>query len=994
MKNFIFASILAVSSVVIVQAEVGNSKAPDDLVVTHYAGPDMTPSPAVICASASGEVYVGVDMQGSLGKKLGLGRIIKLIDADNDGKADKSMEYAKVDNPRGLIAIGDQLYCLHCTVGPDGKVGTQQLSVYVDADNDGVADGPPKALVTNIGNPKFLKSRGTDHSTNNIRLAIDGWIYISVGDFGFVGAEGADGVRLDMHGGGIVRVRPDGSELETFIQGTRNVYDVAIDPFMNIFTRENTNDGVGWWTRFSHYIQTGEYGYPSLYTNFPEDIIPALGEYGSGSGTGNIFFQEPGWPEKYNNTAMMADWGRSQIFIHRLEKDGASFTDKPEEFISSPQVSDLDVDGSGRMYIAAWDGASYTGSPKKGFISRVVPKSGWVYKEFPTLTNLGNAELVKGLMSDSATTRMYMQQEILRRNDKSMAVDLYQLAEMKDLSLESRVASVYTLAQLKGDDALDMLVKLAESTDLREHAIRSMADRISIARKADVELLSSALRDHNPRVKVAAAIALGRTGDLAAADALLAVANPTKIQSASVSAPKKSKVIRGRETVKIEQDISGYATLCLIVNEEGDNKNDHAAWVDPVVTLKDGNKLQLTQRKWQDASQGWGEALVNKTCTGMRLRDVYGKPVNGIGTHAKSFITYEIPKNAVKFTATGMLSNPAGKVSFTVSDQNPAMTKKLHSTPNPEILLPHVARQALVALEAEDACIAALNSDNEQMRASALVTMKFMHSDKVVDALIAAGVAATGAEKMDITHTLIRLHQREADYDGSTWWSTRPDPTGPYYYPVDWAASDKISAYLTDLSDRLEGSARAELKKEIVRNRAYVDGINPRPVKKEKVAKTVEKTSIEDLVIYVSKNKGDATRGAKVIGKVGCAGCHNVKAGEVVKGPDLTQLGGLSRTELTEALIKPNATIAKSWVNVVMEDGSAHLGTMVKKDDKEIIIHNIAGIPTKLDVTKVKEIAPGMGMMSLHLCDNLSLAEFADLIAYLHSMDVKFEDGE
>ena len=87
-----------------------------------------------------------------------------------------------------------------------------------------------------------------------------------------------------MHGGGIVRVRPDGKEMEIFSHGTRNIYDVAIDPFMNIFTRDNTNDGGGWNIRFSHHIQSAEYGYPVLFKHFTEEIIPAMIDLGGGSG--------------------------------------------------------------------------------------------------------------------------------------------------------------------------------------------------------------------------------------------------------------------------------------------------------------------------------------------------------------------------------------------------------------------------------------------------------------------------------------------------------------------------------------------------------------------------------------------------------------------------------------------------------------------------------------------------------------------------------------
>ena len=50
---------------------------------------------------------------------------------------------------------------------------------------------------------------------------------------------------------------------------------------------------------------------------------------------------------------MMADWGRNHLYIHRITADGPSFTQKAENFIQSPQISDVDVDGSGRLYLAA-----------------------------------------------------------------------------------------------------------------------------------------------------------------------------------------------------------------------------------------------------------------------------------------------------------------------------------------------------------------------------------------------------------------------------------------------------------------------------------------------------------------------------------------------------------------------------------------------------------------------------------------------------------------
>jgi glucose/arabinose dehydrogenase len=263
---------------------------PDGLTVTPFTGPDLTPSPACLATAPTGEVYVGVDMMGSLGKAPGKGRILRLVDKDNDGKVDEHTEFARVDNPRGIFVLGDKVYVLHTIFSAETQKATgMDLVVFEDKNHDGVADGPSQPVVEHLSNPNMLAERGTDHATNGIRMGIDGWIYIAVGDFGFHDAIDRSGKKLTMLGGGIVRVRPDGTELEIFSHGTRNIYDVAIDPYMNVFTRDNTNDGGGWNIRFSHHLQSGEYGYPTLFQNFTDEILPALVDVGGGSGTGALF---------------------------------------------------------------------------------------------------------------------------------------------------------------------------------------------------------------------------------------------------------------------------------------------------------------------------------------------------------------------------------------------------------------------------------------------------------------------------------------------------------------------------------------------------------------------------------------------------------------------------------------------------------------------------------------------------------------------------------
>ena len=124
---------------------------------------------------------------------------------------------------------------------------------------------------------------------------------------------------------------------------------------------------------------------------------------------------EPGWPDKYNNKALLCDWGRSQIFIHDVKAQGPSFIAKePETFVKSRQVTDIDVDASGRVYISAWAGASFKGHNAKGYVESYIPE-GLEYKPFPKLSEVSEQELLKYLASESQTARVDAQQEILAR---------------------------------------------------------------------------------------------------------------------------------------------------------------------------------------------------------------------------------------------------------------------------------------------------------------------------------------------------------------------------------------------------------------------------------------------------------------------------------------------------------------------------------------------------------------------------------------------------
>ena len=839
------------------------SGGPSELILTRYIGSEHTPSPACLAVAPTGELYVGIDMIGSLGKDMGKGFIRRFVDENNDGIMDKATEFARVDNPRGIFVLGDQVFVLHTTFSETTGIATgMDLVVFEDKDQDGIADGPAKPLVVGLSNTKYIQERGTDHATNGIRMGIDGWIYISVGDFGFHNATDRSGKKMTMLGGGILRVRPDGTELEVYTHGLRNVYDVAIDPYMNIFTRDNTNDGGGWDIRFSHQIQSGQYGYPLLFQNYTEEIIPALATLGGGSGTGALFMDEDTWPAKYNHVPMMADWGRSFLYLHRVAPDASTFTQKEEEFIRLPQITDLDVDGSGRLYLAAWDGAGYSGSPDRGYIAKAVPK-GWSYKAFPQLKKASVVELASFLKSGSSTLRLYASQELLSRPKEESATASLAIAEDKSLPLSTRVAAIYTYGQVAGEEAVPALLALAKEDQMREFALRVLTDRKGNLDNVPTDPFLAGLKDASARVKAVSIVSLGRLGRAEVANTLLQIPVP-----ASFIAPAKG------------------------------------------------------------------------------------------------------------------VEGP-------------------HAVPNSDIILPHLAVQALLSLNAVNPTIGFLGTENPDL---ALWTMRYMHDARVVDGLISTyGRTKNQKVKDKIIVTLARLYKKEAPYDASWWWGTRPDSFGPYYKAIEWESSPTIENFLKAESKKLGASKKqvfADLNDKFRMNIASFAIAEKSAASVKEVKETVVdlakitnqkgqigKTSIEDVMLAIKKIKGDPVKGKVIFAKQGCYACHSVSKSEPMKGPFMGQVGSImNREQIAESILKPNASISQGFSTVAIstKEKKSYMGFVTKETADMVVIRSITGQATtikKSDIASRKEMP--MSMMPAGLANSLSLEEFASLLAFL-----------
>jgi putative membrane-bound dehydrogenase-like protein len=499
------------------------TKARDGFAVTVFAGPPVAMYPTCLASAPDGALFVCVDPNLSLSQNKGVGRIVRLVDDDGDGHADRYSVFAEMDSPRGIVFDGHTLYVMH----------PPTLTAYRDRNGDGIADESDD-LVRGLGFD--LSFRGADHSTNQLTMGIDGWLYVAVGDYGYQKAVGKDGTTIRHRGGSVVRVRPDGTGLEIYAVGTRNIYEVAVDPLLRVYSRDNTNDGDGWDTRLHYIPALAHMGYPMYYKNFPEEHMPSLHDYGAGAGTGALWAHDPGFPEGFNNNLYTGDWTLNKVFRHTLTPKGASFDITQDDFLSIPHPSDMVMDERSNMYVASLIGGTFTyvGDTVGGVVrvrSAHGGESSLVRPRAIVETALDNTALLDELFSPSGERRLQAQHELLRRvtrgvlrvwmQRRSIRSRLERAALDPQRPDYARVAAMFTLKQLAGSAANPLLVRVAADPAVRALALRALTDDPRQLSGVPVALFVESLRDADPRVQLQAITGLVRLHARAAAGAIV-----------------------------------------------------------------------------------------------------------------------------------------------------------------------------------------------------------------------------------------------------------------------------------------------------------------------------------------------------------------------------------------------------------------------------------------------------------------------------------------
>jgi putative heme-binding domain-containing protein len=307
----------------------------------------------------------------------------------------------------------------------------------------------------------------------------------------------------------------------------------------------------------------------------------------------------------------------------------------------------------------------------------------------------------------------------------------------------------------------------------------------------------------------------------------------------------------------------------------------------------------------------------------------------------------------------------------------------------------HLAVRALVSLNAVDACVNAINTNQSQL---ALWALRYMHDPKAVDGLLAAYAKTTDAtQKEQLLTTLARLYKKEADYDGSWWWSTRPDTHGPYYRAVEWESSPKIKNLLVD---EWQKSNQKQFFLDL-NSRLRLDipefGVEETTIAKEEPKVDLEKiknkkgqigeSSIEDVMLAMAKIKGDPALGKTLFTQQGCIACHSLSKNDPMKGPFMGQIGSImARDQIAESILKPDASISQGFATVFItaKGNKSYTGFVTEESATRLVMRDITGQVYTIKVSDVvsrKEMENSM--MPSGLANALSYEEFASLITFL-----------
>jgi quinoprotein glucose dehydrogenase len=465
-------------------------------------------------------------------------RLYRIQDTDGDGIADTShaMIAAFNDDPTfdvagGLLHHDGELYF---GIAP----GIWRLR---DTDGDGTIDTKRVFSEGYNVHPAF-----GGHGISGITMGPDGRVYWEVGDIGFdiPDTSSKAGHRWSYpNQGAVLRANPDGTEVEVFATGIRNLQEFAFDQFGNLISVDNDGDYDGETERLVYITDGSDSGWRSnwqygkytdqannrynvwmdegmfkpRFTGQAAYIVPPVAPYHTGP-SGMVYNPgtalSPEWRNYFFVTEFPGAASNAKVNAFTLKEQGAGFAlDRDVVALKGILAIGMKFGPDGALYLTDWitgwtskdsgrlwklDTPKTASSPERAEVRTLLPQD---------FTSRSAGDVAALLRHADVRIRLKAQFELVRRLDTAT---LLQAARQSTDRL-GRVHGLWGLGQLARRDPQltnDLAGFLKDSdAEIRAQAAKVIGDTRGAQ---NGEALVPVLADSSARVRFFAAQALGR----------------------------------------------------------------------------------------------------------------------------------------------------------------------------------------------------------------------------------------------------------------------------------------------------------------------------------------------------------------------------------------------------------------------------------------------------------------------------------------------------
>jgi putative membrane-bound dehydrogenase-like protein len=1000
---------------------------PPGFVAKRIAGPSLVEHPMFGCFDDHGRLFVadsrGINPKGEqLDKKPA--HVIRLLQSSRgDGSFDKSTIFAdKLTYPEGLLCYDGAVF----TAAPPN---VWRLD---DTRGAGIAD-KRQVLVTGYVHT------GIADELHGPSLGPDGRIYWGCGRFHHAIQQPGGKVLWEGKAPLIHRCRPDGQDLEVLCGAQGNPVKLAFSP-------EGEPFACGTWSRADlenhnprfpgrqdviiHCVAGGNY--PMLDGDFysPEfkhtpDLLPPLVYLDVAAASGVMRYEGDAFGAEFRDNLFSALFNLRKVQRHILERDGATYRSRNEDFLvsTSPDFHPTDVfeDADGSLIVVD-SGSWFEHCPTskigkgqvKGGIYRICRQGASPVADPCGLAlqwgKLSEKELVLLLGDKRFAVRNRAVQQLAKLGARAVPV-LRDTLE-NHASAAVRRDAVWALTRMDAKEARAAVrVALADKDpSVRLTGVTSAGlwrDPVALTR------LTELVTSDSPPIRREAATALGYLRNPAAVPALLQSVRNSGDRFLEHALIYSLIEIADREAMRMalhdpSADVRRGALIALDQMEGGKLTRDLVTpLLDPAFpALREAAlKVLIARPEWakelRDVFRAW---LLHDRLAGQRSEDLH-----------RLLLAYCRDKGLQELIALALRRDKLPTKTRLLLLETMAQTPLDHL---PSVWIaelrwalddadPRIVRQALANLriggvaEFDDLLmrLAADRSRPVDLRVDALATAVSRIQD-LDDSHFALLTQCLDREqppllRLSAAGVLNQAPLSEDQLDKLTGLAAAAGPLELSRLLAAYERSTNPAIGKKLLSALARAPGFESLSAEVLRRtlRAYPAEIRraAQPLLK-RLEPDADKQKARLAELTPLLHGGDAGRGREVFfsKKALCFTCHTVRSQGGQVGPDLTKIGGTrSGPDLLEAIVFPSASFARGFEPFVVatRSGKSLAGILKRQTADAIYLVNTDRAETRIPRSEIEALEPGkVSLMPQGLDTQLGRQELADLLAFLQSL--------